>query len=71
MPLPVARWNDIVFVGGICGIRVGADMAMRDIIMVIGRRVGMVGCCCPYWACVWHGCGIINLSARAVDWVPY
>ena len=52
------------------GIRVGAGVAMRDIVMMIGRRVGMVECYCLYWAWLWHGCGIFNISARAVDWVP-
>ena len=36
VPLPVATWNNIIFVKVMCGIRVGAGMAMRDFIMVIG-----------------------------------
>ena len=71
MPLPVARCYDIVFVRVMFGIRVGVYLAMRHIIMVIGRRIGVVECYCSYRAWLWHGCGIINVSARAVDWVPH
>jgi len=71
MPLPVARCYDIVFVRVMRGIRVGVYFARQDIIMLIGRRVGMVECCCLCWAWLWRGCGIFNISARAVDWVPH
>jgi len=44
MPLPVARYYDIVFFRVMCGIRKGAGVAMLDIVMDIGLRVGMVRC---------------------------
>jgi len=49
------------------GIRVGVYFARQDIVMVIGRRVGMVECYCSYRARV----GDFNISVRAVDWVPH
>jgi len=57
MPFPVARCNNIICVKVMRGIRVGVYMAMRDIIMVIGRRVGTMRCWYPYWAWAWHGYG--------------
>jgi hypothetical protein len=58
VPLPVARWNDIVFVRVMCGIRLGATWPWSDII-------------CSYWTGSWHGDMLLSLLGACVAWLWY